>query len=159
MTAIAKAIAVSNRVSIEDHNHGKSHGNAGSQLKIDQLMRDAINLVDGIIRSQMDQDANCEFTVEQYTELEYKAWDDLYAFCLGYHLEESRPLSIFADLKTGAKGIVRQGRVDFVPALEPFDELIDYYFLLCKDPSPNQSLDLINGMFYFLFLDNVLTFF
>lgn len=57
------------------------------------------------------------------------------------------------DLKTCAKRLVCQGRVDFVPTLEPLDELIDYYFLLCKDPSPNQSLDLINGELSFLILN------
>lgn len=136
LSTIAKAISVSNRISIDDDKFNTVN------LKIDHLVKEAINLVDGIIRTQIG-DNQLEFTVEEYTKLESDAWQRLYSFCLGYHSEENKPLSIFVDIKTGAKGLVRQGKIDFIPALDSFDELIDHYFLLCKE-SPGQ-MDLFNG--------------
>ena len=137
LSTIAKAINVSNRISIEEDTFNSSN------VKIDHLVSESIKLVDKLIRTQIGEN-HFEFTVEEYTKMELEAWNQLYSFCLGYHVEENKPLSIFVDYKTKIKGIVRVGKIDFIPCLSRFDELIDYYFLMCKSSlsTPN---DLPNG--------------
>lgn len=147
LSTIAKAITVSNRLLIENEK------NDFSKIKIDQLIKDAIKHVDSIIRSQIGEN-NFEISAEEYAKMEMDAWHSLYLFCLDYNTEENKPLSIFVDYKTKVKGIVRLGKVDYVPSLHPFDELIDYYFLLCKESSSESFTDDSNGSSN-LFFENV----
>ncbi|OTF76913.1 nuclear pore complex protein Nup160-like protein [Euroglyphus maynei] len=98
--------------------------------KIDLLIQEAVKLVDNIIRNQAEN--QLEMNVEEYIQYEVDAWNKLYQFCLDYHVAENEPLSIFVDQKTGIKGIVRKSRLEFIPSLSPFDDMINHYFLHCK---------------------------
>ncbi|XP_027200676.2 nuclear pore complex protein Nup160 [Dermatophagoides pteronyssinus] len=98
--------------------------------KIDLLIQEAIKLVDNIIRNQAD--CKLEMNVDEYIQYEVDAWNKLYQFCLDYHVAENEPLSIFVDHKTGIKGIVRRSRLEFIASLSPFDDMINHYFLHCK---------------------------
>ena len=127
LTTISKAISVLNRTSDGRY----------LSLKIDALLQEAIKLVDNIIRNQLEN--NLELTADEYTKLELDAWNQLYLFCLEYHINENKPLSIFVDYKTGVKGIVRKGKIEFIPSLSLFDDLISHYFLHCKLLSQQSS--------------------
>ncbi|KAF7495733.1 Nuclear pore complex protein [Sarcoptes scabiei] len=122
LKTISKAIVVFNQ----------SVGNEKQSLvyKIDSLVQEAVKLVDNIIRSQAEN--QLEMSVEEYIQCEVDAWNKLFQFCLDYHVDENEPLSIFVDSKTGVKGIIRKICLDFIPSLSPFDELIQHYFLHCK---------------------------
>ncbi|XP_046908573.2 LOW QUALITY PROTEIN: nuclear pore complex protein Nup160 [Dermatophagoides farinae] len=121
---IAKAINVLKRSIGDEKNY---HTNI---QKIDILIQEAVKLVDNIIRNQAENQS--EIDCEEYIQYEVDSWNKLYQFCLDYHVAENEPLSIFVDPKTGIKGIVRKSRVEFIPSLSPFDDMINHYFLHCK---------------------------
>lgn len=122
LSAIGRAICVLNRWPEQKL----------ADAKIDVLVAEAIKLNDGIIRDQLE---NIELlSVEDYTRMERDSWHELYLFCLEYYFNETKPMSIFVDHKTGVKGIVRRSTLEIVPQLPAFDDLIAHYFLLCKEP-------------------------
>lgn len=122
LSAIGRAICVLNRWPEQKL----------ADAKVDMLVAEAIKLTDGMIRNQLE---NIELlSVEDYTRMELDSWHQLYLFCLEYYFNETKPMSIFVDHKTGVKGIVRRSTLEIVPQLPAFDDLIAHYFLLCKEP-------------------------
>lgn len=134
LKTIAKAIMVLKR-SVGQENI--------STTKIDLLIHEAIKLIDSIIRDQAD--TKLEMSVEEYIQLELDSWDKLLQFCLDYHVTENEPMSIFVDSKTGVKGIVRKSRLEFIPKLNRFDDMINHYFLHCKQNNTLVQQEKQNG--------------
>ena len=101
-----------------------------STIKIDQLVRDAIQFVDDEIHSKLLSDQG-EFEMQEYCELEEKFWSEIYKKCAQTYHNHNRPLALFVDYRTGVRGLVRAKTLTFLPEFEPFDNLISAYSLLC----------------------------